>query len=272
MEKRADGAFYYEAPDKGRIDIVGAKIKPGQLGRPIKGGGHFKLQADRPERWICDGKQIMQINDKEKTVERFPIPPQARGINIMDGPLPFLFGMPAAKAKRRYKIKITKESDREVRLAVQPRWAQDAANWREAQVILLKPDYLPSAVQMIDPGGNLETVYTFSRLQANRKRVLPWAGDPFRPSLRGYRMVQRNPPVPAVLGEPWKAAKTRLEKAGYKVKLLRGKVAPNNALVFRVYEQKPKPATPLAKGATVELTLYNRPQTAGTAPGAKSKP
>lgn len=259
VEKRADGIFYYRAPDKGRIDISAVKITADKKsGKTGKGGKPFKLQSDRPERWVCDGKQILQVNDTQKTVEQFPIPPQAQGQNIMEGPLPFLFGMPADKAKRRYFLKLLKITETQVLLEVKPRWRQDAANWREAKVILQKRNYLPSAVQLTDPAGNLVTVYTFSDLKVNQKPLLPWQGDPFNPRLIGYKWIKSDSRVPSVVGEDYEKAQEVLEAAGYSVKFRRGKPARTRESVFAVYQQEPNPATPLAKGKTVYLTCYDR--------------
>jgi TIGR03009 family protein len=202
VEKHAKGQFYYEAPDKGRIDISKIDVPPGAVGQ-MKGpaGAPFKLQSDRPERWICTGQEIMQVNDEEKTVEVFSIPPDARGENIMEGPLPFLFGMPAEKAKRRYVLTLLKQDENQIWLGVKPRWQQDAANWKEAKVILNRDTYLPSAVMLVDPTGNLETVYSFRKLEANYKGKRPgilqriWpVKDPFKPDLDGYKLVKAAPP------------------------------------------------------------------------------
>ena len=117
-----------------------------------------------------------------------------RGQNIINGPLPFLFGMPPEKAKLRYQFTLLKENKQKVMLAVKPRWQQDAANWREAKVILDKNNrYLPEAVQLIDPTGNLETVYTFGRLIVDKTQII--FRDPFNPHLFRYKLVTKAPPA-----------------------------------------------------------------------------
>ena len=283
VEKRAVGVFYYEAPDKGRIDLRPAEIRRGQQSeRKDAKGNRYKLEADRAERWICNGQEIWQVNDPEKTIEIFPIPPANQGANIMDGPLPFLFGMPPDKALRRYRMEITEPpADKKVPgqswLTVHPRWQQDASNWREALVILDTTRWLPVAVRLIDPAGNLETVYSFSKLEPNKSDHLGWIRqvfpgtdkDVFRPELRGYRrnIVQaqasveqpQRDVVPSVMNFRWEDAKSQLEKAGYKAKPLRGQATARTELTYVVYEQNPKPGTPLSKGETVSLTLYDKP-------------
>ena len=274
IEKRSQGVFYYRAPDKGRIDFKGRKPAPGEVSRRIdpKTGKPFEIRPDHDEIWICDGTAIWQINEKQKTAERFEIPPEHRGRNIMDGPLPFLFGMPAEKAKKRYSFKLLKETDTEIWLQVTPRWQQDAANYRQAYIILDKGTYLPKAVRLIDPAGTKETVFRFEDLKVNPKenifhKLLP-GRDPFHPNLRGYRIATRSvqprktangqQTVPSVVGFNWQQATTLLKQCGYVVKCQRGIPANRKELVYVVYKQEPAPRTPLPKGSVVVLTLYDK--------------
>lgn len=197
IETRAEGVFYYEAPDKGRIDIEGAQIGRGEVSKRMdrKTGKPFALKSDTSEKWISTGREIREFNGEEKTVAKFEIPAESRGSNIMDGPLPFLFGMPPEKAKRRYVMELLPGRNpwpNDVWLNVKPRWKQDASSWKVAKVILSSQNYLPKAVQMVDPSGNLETVYTFHDLKVNKPRsILPWVDkDPFDPPVpRGYKVV-----------------------------------------------------------------------------------
>ena len=109
--KHNTGKFYYEAPDKGRIDMtpmtpdkdkVGVEEtrKHWEDGRPMK----FKSEAGPAERWYCDSQTVTQVNVKDKEATRMLLPKQIQGANIIDGPLPFLFGMPAQKAIQRYDL------------------------------------------------------------------------------------------------------------------------------------------------------------------------
>lgn len=197
-EKRADGKFFYEAPDKGRIDITPTKIAKGEVSKRLdkKTGKPFKLDPDLQQRWVCTGREIIQLNDTEKSYELFPIPPQHQGANIMEGPMPFLFGMPAEKAKKRFALTLMGETETEVRLKAIPRWQSDFNNYREAEIILDKTAgrYLPKAVRLIDPSGNLETVYTFRKIDVNKPLSLAgWllgTEDPLKPKIpKDYKPV-----------------------------------------------------------------------------------
>jgi len=186
VEKRAAGKFAHEAPDKGSYEKKEVVIAPGQ--QPGKKG--FKLQSDDPERWVCTGKEVIKINDKDKTYEKMPIPPAAQGENIIEGPLPFLFGMKADRAKKRYKLKLLKKNEAEIWLEVIPKTAQDSSNWDKAVVIIDAKEFVPTAVRLYDPTDAL-TTHIFKNVEVNPKDG--WFGwgkaDPFAPKLRGYKQI-----------------------------------------------------------------------------------
>jgi TIGR03009 family protein len=193
-EKIADGKFYLETPDKGRIDVVGNKPKEGDKSARIgKNGQPFRLVADRPERWICDGEFIIVISDDEKTYELVQLPDEAKGKNIVNSPLPFLFGMKAEEAKKRFHFKLNKNNKDTAMLIVTPRLASDRQNYIEAFVMLDKTTYLPTAVKLFDPSGSIETVYKFESVVINDRtvfRIFP-EPDPFKLDFKkmGYKLV-----------------------------------------------------------------------------------
>ncbi len=203
VEKRSDGKFYYESPDKGRIDLKGMKIDDAEVSKRVnkKSGQPYRIEADQETRWICTGKEVMNINDDEKTFEMFPLPPDLQGANIINGPLPFLFGMKAEEAKKRFEISFVAEDDPKknnknvVWLTARPRQMADKENFQEATIILDRTRYLPHAVKLLDPSGNMETVYNFpaNKLHINQTSMVPpiFRNDPFHPTLRGYKMVQQ---------------------------------------------------------------------------------
>ena len=217
VEKRSEGKWYVETPDKGRIDLVGLSPQKGEVSKRIgKSGKLFRLAADRAEKWICDGIEIKMVNDEEKNYEVADLPKHLRGTNIINGPLPFLFGMKAAEIKRRYHIELIPTNNAEVHtLRIVPRRPNDQDNYQEAFIRLEKTRFLPTAVKLVDPTGNLETVYTFTILGVNnvndanflsKMAGLFGAGDsdPFHPNLKKYKRVlpanQGNANAPAAGG------------------------------------------------------------------------
>lgn len=197
VEKWSEGEFYYESPDKGRIDLAPPEnFEEGQ--QRMRNGKKYAIKADKAERWICDGEQIYAIDEARKEFQRLPIPKESQGANIVDGPLPFLFGISKEKVVMRYDLSIYRPEDGGrhdlengiIHLKAKPLWQQDAANWEQAEVMLDARTYLPKAIRLIHPGGNAETVYVFKEVTRNAKQGIVqslWKGDPFEPSLRGYK-------------------------------------------------------------------------------------
>lgn len=299
VARRSSGRFYYESPDKGRIDFTPDQVRAGQKFDKLNPANNkmvkLTVKADDPERWVCDGQQVLAIDDKAMIAEQFPIPQQAQGQNIMNGPLPFLFGMEPKVAKNRYQLRVMMENKEVIDLLVVPNWQQDAQNYKWARVRIERATMLPMAVQLLNPAGTGETVYTFPRIAKNPEKgllqkLLPWKDkDPFKPDLRKYdvqiaevppeRIAEKEPaagpkqriPVPSVIGFDFKEAKDILQRSGYTVKMLRGEPAARNELTYRVQKQVPAPKTVVNSGSVVSLTLYMPAikQTGGEAPVAR---
>jgi TIGR03009 family protein len=197
VSKHSTGKFYYESPDKGRIDLAPDDTKAGQTetrvhwetGKPVQ----FKIQAGPAERWYCDGRWITQVDDQQKQATRMQLPPQNQGENIIDGPLPFLFGMPAEKAVQRYNLTLKQPmANGTAILRAIPLWAADAANYQLAEIILDTVEFVPKAVRLIDPAGTKETVFTFGKVEKNKAQNW-FSRDPFKFEDRGYKVVNKLP-------------------------------------------------------------------------------
>ena len=282
-EKRGRGMFYYESPDKGRLDIFAVQIPKGtksSVQQPARRDPRtgkvtpartisLAVSGDNPEKWICDGTQVLEVDDVDRTGTSHRIPADYRGRRIMDGPLPFLFGMPPDKAIRRYHMSLLGESEDEVWIRAFPRWKQDAVNYREATVILDTATYLPKHVRLTAP-DNTQTIYSFFRLKVNSRLeafAKVFGSSPFRPNLNRYRVMasQSDPLVPSVIGMPWKKAQSVLTAAGYKVKFSAGVPASKKDLTYVIYQQAPRQQAALAPGSQIQLTFFAKPAaTAGS--------
>ncbi len=203
VEKRAVGSFWYQSPDKGRIDfnvkgqpnIPNPPVNPGKLGPD---GQPYRVEAEAPAIWNCDGVNILQVNIPDKTYDQIEIPVRQRGENILDGPLPFLFGVKAEKLKARYILELGDKHDpqgkatsrAQYHIIAKPLNANDARNWSRAEVLLNAKYCIPKAIRLIDPAGTKETVYTFALNQMRPNEKLPWLPSPFKPRLSGYKLLQ----------------------------------------------------------------------------------
>ncbi|MCA8997864.1 MAG: hypothetical protein KDA80_12790, partial [Planctomycetaceae bacterium] len=101
-EKRADGRYWFEKPDKGRMDFSPEKNVPEAPNNVHKvGNTEFTIEADAARSWICTGEVILDVDIPNKTYNEIQIPKHFQGEQISEGPLPFLFGMKAARMKQR---------------------------------------------------------------------------------------------------------------------------------------------------------------------------
>lgn len=220
VEKRAVGEFWYEAPDKGRLDFhpfPEERMPPandkGQRLNPNKRGPNdfpYTVVADGRSKWICRGDALLAINVDEKSYMLTEIPPHLQGKNITASPLPFLFGMNAAEMRKRFFLSIGPMHDpdgsrtgrRQLHLVAAPRLQALASEFSRAEVLLDpgttlrdsqdQPIFVPFAIKMLDPTGQQETVYTF-HLQTTKVNEGPlFFGNPFRsPALwQGYKLLE----------------------------------------------------------------------------------
>jgi TIGR03009 family protein len=292
----AEGKFFVEMPDKGRIDVTlytAPKPKAGEIVTyPAPDGKPTKLTVkaeDKREKWICNGKVVRVIDDKRSTYEEVPIPPDQQGANMIDGPLPFLLGMPPDKAKARYRFKLLDrvgEKKDYIWIEVKPKLPLDAAEWVRAYLLLNLVSYLPERVSLFNPAGSTETVYIFQEIDVNKRGILQtfFAGDPFRPNVFGYKREVHAPPagnpknvqngeglmsMPSIVGDSSKSAlrkQKQLQALGFEVEFKKGPSAPTPEQVFCIESQQPEANTPLRPGQKIILRYYDRMQTADKLP------
>ena len=319
VEKQSEGEFAYEKADKGRIDIKPVQVTPQLIAarakegadakaakrrsqvRLKKDGTPFVLVLEQPEQWSCDGQRVYSVDMEKKEAVVANLPADMQGRNIMNSPLPFLFGLPPDKAKHRFTIFFTGSkfdpASGKAYLTIFPRLPQDAQSWRQADVILDLKEFLPVAVQLLDPAGTKITVYKFRDFKKNQKSLAEFlGGNPkthFTPDLRDFQVQiigDEKPPeisgkpdpklAPGDAGEAALAnvsgmkhddAVKQLQRQGLKrlkgdqqanqIVLEAGPPATSPEQVFTVRSQEPAPGTPLKPGMKVKLSIWTDPTT-----------
>ena len=219
VEKLSQGRFFYETPDKGRINITPVVITEKMLRQRASGevptqkrksGKPFDLKSDQEECWSCDGLRVYEMDVAKKEARVAQLPADMQGKNIMDSPLPFLFGMPPDKAKRRFKMSLLRPIEPEsgrASLHILPRLPQDSGNWASADVILNLKTFLPDAVKLVDPAGTKITVYSFSSLKVNENIIIDKLIDKqdprtrYTPDLRGFNVNVQGGEEPVQVAE-----------------------------------------------------------------------
>jgi hypothetical protein len=182
--------------------------------------------------------------------------------------------MPSAMARARYHVRLFMEYAKYFVIEVRPKLRGDAANWRQAYLVLSKETYLPDTVELFN-NGTSKTIYKFVTPEVNKTGLLPvfMVGDPFNPSLWTYRReVHANPNagnvetagmprMPSLIGQPGADAKktgSELTRQGFRVAYIRGPSAPTREQSFEIMAQNPPPLTPLHPRDRIEIKFYDR--------------
>lgn len=318
-ESQSEGEFGYEDPDKGRIDVTPVEITEALIEarraevqkakeekrrssvRVKQNGEPFDLVPALQEEWYCDGQRVFSLDVKKHEAVVAQLPSEMQGENIMDSPLPFLFGMPPEKARRRFEMAFAggKFDPRtgKASLVIYPNLPQDSQSWSHADVILDLKTFLPVAVQLFDPADTKITVYKFRDFKVNGTLGGFFAKlqgkNPFTPNLDDYNTIvageqtadQLNAKPPGevmtaearenllvnVEGIAWKDAELQLSRQGLKrdkenpkssqVLLVQGDPAKNPDQVYTVQRQEPAPGTPITPKTVVRLVIFTDPKT-----------
>lgn len=298
-ETISEGTFGYQSPDKGKIEMTPVKItrqlldarnQPGaRVQRKVeangKPGAPFDLKETNAERWMCDGEKVYDIDDSKKEARVVQLPPDQRGENIMNTPLPFLFGMPPNKAIKRFNMEIVKDYRPDgqsfVALSVTPRTRQDKDNWCLAQVILNTETFLPQAVKLTDPAKTKRTLYKFTEMKTGAPSwIITKLKDPWDPKIRGYKqqLIQTTqaqdvakpagPVVPSFVGLAHNIAEQKLLAAGVpKANIVKepSGPAPRADMKFRVSSQLPRAGAAFKPTDKFLLKIYTEPRPAAAA-------
>lgn len=171
------GTLSFSKPDKGsfKIDSISRWTKKDPQSSDPKSPGDWKPQPDEVgEHWVCDGKAVYEYEHREKQLKVTAIPEEMRGVRIVDGPLPFLFGAEAKSLMNRYWIRSVQSKPEEIWLEAYPRWQSDAANYVKVDVMLNRKTMQPTAIQVLQPGGAQKHVYIFKEPKINETTLGSW--------------------------------------------------------------------------------------------------
>jgi TIGR03009 family protein len=186
----ASGVVRYQAPDKGLFKIESAKNYNTTTNK-------YEPSADinQLEHWVCDGTYVFHVDHKEKKMRKTELPPNMRGTQIADGPLPFVFGQKADKLKARYWVKIATPPGvtDQIWLEAYPKYQADAANDKKVEIILDAKKLTPLAIQTHDPNPktSIRNVYRFSGHEVNGLFANNWFKNFIQPDVpSGYKLIE----------------------------------------------------------------------------------
>ncbi|WP_437206239.1 hypothetical protein [Planctomicrobium sp. SH664] len=186
--KFAEGEYFYEIPDKGRLELRTPPASKIPTGPVVNQAKNYAPQADVPKVWVCNGAEILDIDPVAKSYNRVQIPEQLRGTRIGEGPLPFLFGMKADRLKNRYTLGLGAfhNPEKMIHIVAYPKMWAEQREFQRAEVLLNPQTFLPTHVKMWDPSGNKETLYQFTKHEKASFSLM----NPLSYNLLGYTLLQ----------------------------------------------------------------------------------
>jgi TIGR03009 family protein len=147
------GTIRYMKPDKGMYQVEEIQY------RVTKPDGTIKYEATPGQFgdwWICDGEKVHEYDRTLKKVTKYPLPPNMRGTEVFNSPLPFVFGVEAEKVKQRFWMRPLpppmgqdgKPNENLILIEAYPKYASDAVNYHHVTIYLDKTEFLPQAIEI----------------------------------------------------------------------------------------------------------------------------
>jgi len=214
VEKRSTGTFFYEAPNRGRLEIREAEASQSAVSKKKNQQGEsYKFLPEQPETWIWTGTKILWIKEKNRSYTSWLIQDTKESSNLdwislavmqnMPKPqnaLPAIVDGSSKDLKQNFDIKLLKITDEHIWLELLPRESAVREQFKRIRIILDSETYQTTAAQYLDPAGTTETVYSFSDLKLNSPK--PLNDKRLKPDLNGYQGEQFPKPVKALKPRP----------------------------------------------------------------------
>ena len=191
---QAFGEIRFASPDKARFETT----KVYKFAGPPKeqGGnatyepleGHSMWGRTINECWVCTGQSVFSFDFEQKARYEEKIPPKLQG-NVVESPLPFLFGAKKDDIMKRYWVRYIpkykadaqgqkKLVENEIWLDIYPKRVNDAQSYSKVELILSADDFMPLAIHMYAPNYNpaknnySSRYFIFQNRQVNGKWAL----------------------------------------------------------------------------------------------------
>lgn len=160
-----------------------------------------KGQPQHFEKYLCTGNFLYQWSPAEKVIRRHELPPPKQGQIADDNFLSFLFGMKAADAKAKYQMTYVPApaNDKWYQyLRIQPKTANDKADFREARLVLMSHNHLPRQLWFLQANGD-EVTWDFPKVDSPANLNAANFAHPQLPQGWQFVPVSRQNPPPRVL-------------------------------------------------------------------------
>jgi TIGR03009 family protein len=164
-DKYYQGRAMLQSPDLACLQFqkykVGAEGKP-QFALTKDNKKVAQLEPEPFERIVCTGNEVLQYDWNDKKIFIFPLDKSVRQKALQQGPLPFLFNMKAADARRRYSMSLVKQDDRDYLIGILPYEDIDKQSFSQAFLWLNKKTFLPDKLSLYMVGGKERQDFLFT--------------------------------------------------------------------------------------------------------------
>ena len=168
----AEGAINYAAPDKGlfRVENSSQVVLPLTQGQTPQ---YTSNDESLNEHWICDGTSTYEFDGHNKQLIQRELPPEMRGKQIVEGPLPFMFGAKSQSIKDRYWIRVIVPPPKKEAywLEAVPKTRDDAANFKMAHIVIAEKDFLPEGIVLYHR-NKTKTTFAFEQRESNWSELI----------------------------------------------------------------------------------------------------
>lgn len=167
---KSTGAIKYASPDRGLFKVDQLQSYDGEVdGKP--------QYSEKPgiygEHWVCNGEELLEFDHAKKECRVQQLPPEMRGKQIFESPLPFVFNLDAAQIRDRYWVRQVQAPKPGIILVeAYPKRQEDRSQYKLVQIALNEKTFLPEALLMYAPNFDLRTAakwdhYEFVSVQRN---------------------------------------------------------------------------------------------------------
>jgi TIGR03009 family protein len=198
------GEIRYAAPDRGYYETVRTWSFKSPPNQPGEEAIYEEVQDEAVrEKWVCDGSAVYDFDFSQKVLYEDEIPAEMRGAQIVNSPIPFLFGAKKDDIQNRYWARpIPQSNENEFWIEAYPKRIEDARMYSKVEIVLDRTDFLPKAIHAYLPQynpekGNFESKYfLFENREVNDRlaRFQDFMGifvKPQLPAFGGWRKLDR---------------------------------------------------------------------------------
>jgi TIGR03009 family protein len=163
-----EGRALFKAPNLAFIDFN--KIKQDASKKPARDPANNKKWQSTPyERIVCTGTEVWQYRSDVQQIFIFPLEKNEQQKAIEEGPLPFLFNMRAADAKKRYQMTLMSKDEKSYGISIKPKLQVDKESFSRAFVNLDRDYLLPIRIVMISPDGKSKKDFRLGPMFPNKR-------------------------------------------------------------------------------------------------------